>query len=277
MKKILATLAFVSIAITGAAQNITKPGLYNRYGEVVRLDAEPVVVNTTLHVVVKHFTPGIYARYAQKYLGQRAQLSESTTMELKDGRLALGEAKSQIQTIEPKPYTLPLPLNKMSATPQTLEEAASATAEMIFSLRRHRLDLITGEAGENVFGAGLQNALEEIANMEKSCLEMFYGSETITEEIHTFNIEITPDKTDYVVCRFSDNTGVLKADDLSGKPVVIKVVTTYASDVTEEQSENTGKKRSAASYIYVPLSKCSLLSETELLDTISFASVLFAK
>jgi hypothetical protein len=38
---------------------------------------------------------------------------------------------------------------------QTTEEQAAATAEMIFSLRKHRLDLITGEAGENVFGGGL--------------------------------------------------------------------------------------------------------------------------
>ena len=48
---------------------------------------------------------------------------------------------------------------------------------MIFSLRRHRLDLVTGEAGENVFGGGLKAALDEISRLEQEYLALFLGKQ----------------------------------------------------------------------------------------------------
>ena len=275
MKKIFAILALVGIATVGVAQNI-KAGLYDKQGNAVVVEAEPVVVNVTLRVATEHFTPGVYARYAQKYLGKRATLSEYSTVELVDGRLALGAvAKTAVEVAE-EPYTLPLPLNRLSAMAQTTEEQAAATAEMIFSLRKHRLDLITGEAGENVFGAGLKAALDEIARMEKQCLDMFYGSKTTTEEIHTFNIAITPDKNEYMVCRFSDKAGVVEADDLSGKPIVLKVETAPHKEYSQLQPLGP-KDKVSAEYLIVPQSKCSLVGEATLLDTLLFASPLYGK
>ena len=276
MKKIFAILALVGIATTAFAQNTIKAGLYDKQGNVVVVEAEPVVVNVTLRVATEHFKPGVYARYAQKYLGKRATLSEYSTVELVDGRLALGSAEKVAPKVEQEPYTLPLPLNRVSATVQTTEEQAAATAEMIFSLRRHRLDLITGEAGENVFGAGLKAALEEIARMEKECLDMFYGAKTTTEQLHTFNIAITPDKNEYMVCRFSDKAGVVEADDLSGMPIVVKVETEKHKEYPQLQPLGP-KDKVSAEYLIVPQSKCSLVGEAKLLDEVSFASPLYGK
>ena len=275
MKKIFAILALVGIATTGVAQNI-KAGLYDKQGNAVVVEAEPSVVNVTLRVATEHFNPGVYARYAQKYLGKRATLSEYSTVELVDGRLALGAVAKPAVEVAEEPYTLPLPLNRVSAMAQTTEEQAAATAEMIFSLRKHRLDLITGEAGENVFGAGLKAALDEIARMEKQCLDMFYGSKTTTEEIHTFNIAITPDKNEYMVCRFSDDAGVVAADDLSGKPIVLKVETAPHKEYSQLQPLGP-KDKVSAEYLIVPQSKCSLVGEATLLDTLLFASPLYGK
>ncbi len=275
MKKIFAILALVGIATTGVAQNI-KPGLYNKKGVAVVTEAEPVVVNVTLRVATEHFTPGIYARYAQKYLGKRATLSEYSTIEIVDGRLALDVAEKVAPQMEQEAYSLPLPLNKMSATVQTAEEQAAATAEMIFSLRKHRLDLITGEAGENVFGAGLKAALDEIARMEKEYVEMFYGKKSLSEQTYTFNVEITPDKNEYMVCRFSDKHGVVDADDLSGKPIVVKIETEKHKEYSELKPLGP-KDRHSAEYVIVPQSKCSLVGEATLLDTLEFASPLYGK
>ena len=119
MKKIFAILALVGAVAVGSAQNVAKPGLYDKYGNVVVAEDAPVVVSVTLRSVTEHFEPGVYARYAQKYLGKRATLSEYTTIELIDGRLALGEAKKVAPKVEQAPAALPLPLNKMSAAAQT--------------------------------------------------------------------------------------------------------------------------------------------------------------
>lgn len=273
MKKIFAILALVGIATAGVAQNI-KAGLYLKGGEAVITEAEPIVVNVTLRVATEQFKPGVYARYAQKYLGKRATLSEYSSIELLDGRLALGLAEVTAPKVEQEPYTLPLPLNRISATVQTTEEQAAATAAMIFSLRKHRLDLITGEAGENVFGAGLKAALDEIARMEKECLDMFYGSKTTTEQTHTFNITILPDKKEYLVCRFSDKDGVVEADDLSGKPIVVKFETAPNKEYAELKPLGP-KDKVSAEYIIVPQSKCSLIIGAELKGVVEFASPLY--
>ncbi|MBO5962730.1 MAG: DUF4831 family protein [Alistipes sp.] len=273
MKKIFAILALVGIATVGVAQNI-KAGLYDKQGNAVVVEAEPIVVNVTLRVATEHFTPGVYARYAQKYLGKRATLSEYSSLELVDAKLALGQAEELAPKVEQESYTLPLPLNRTSATAQTTEEQAAATADMIFSLRKHRLDLITGEASENVFGAGLKAALDEIARMEKECLDMFYGSKTIAEQTHIFNIAIAPDKNEYLVCRFSDKAGVVEADDLSGSPIVLKVETEKHKDYPQLQPLGP-KDKVSAEYIIVPQSKCSLIIGAELKGVVEFASPLY--
>lgn len=276
MKRFFTLLALVSIIATGVSQNITKAGLYHKKGTAINLEEEPMWVNVTLRVTTEHFTPGVYARYAQKYLGKRATLSEYTSIELLEGRLALGATEKVSPKVEQESYSLPLPQNRTSAMVQTTEEQAAATAEMIFSLRKHRLDLITGEAGENVFGAGLKAALDEIARLEKECLDMFYGTKTFGENTYKFNIAITPEKNEYPVCRFNDMVGIVEADDLSGKPIVVKVETEPYKEYSELQPLGPKDKKSA-DYIIVPQSKCSLIGEATLLDSFNFASPRYGK
>ena len=277
MKRLFAILVVVSFATMAVAQNITKAGLYLKSGVAVVTEAEPVVVNVTLRVATEHFTPGIYARYAQKYLGKRATLSEFSSIELLDGKLALGAAEKQPVAVAQEPYVLPLPSNRVSAKVETNEEQAASTAEMIFSLRKHRLDLITGEAGENVFGAGLKAALDEIARIEKECLDMFYGAKSVTEKVYTFDITITPDKNEYMVCRFSDDMGIVAVDDLSGKPIVVKVETAPHKAYSDILLPLGPKDKVSAEYLIVPQSKCSLIGEATLMDTVEFASPLYGK
>ena len=277
MKKIFAILALIGIAATGIAQNITKAGLYRKGGAAVVTEVEPVTANVTIRVVTEIFTPGVYARYAQKYLGKRATLSEYSSIEMLDAKLALGTVEKPQAVVEQETYTLPLPLNRMSATAQTTEEQAAATADLIFSLRKKRLDLITGEAGENVFGAGLKAALDEIAQMERECLDMFYGSKNSVEEVHTYNITITPEKNEYLVCRFSDKEGIVGVEELSGKPIVVKVETAPHKEYKDLILPLGPKDKVSAEYTIIPQSKCMLIVGAELVDSFEFASPLYGK
>ena len=52
MKRIFAILALIAIATTGAAQNITKAGLYYKQGDAVVTEAEPIGPNNYLDVMV---------------------------------------------------------------------------------------------------------------------------------------------------------------------------------------------------------------------------------
>jgi hypothetical protein len=120
----------------------------------------------------------------------------------------------------------------------------------------------------------LKAALDEIARMEKECLDMFYGSKTTTEQIHTFDITITPDKNEYLVCRFSDDAGIVSADDLSGKPIVLKVETEKHKEYAELKPLGP-KDKVSAEYVIVPQSKCSLIIGAELKGVVEFASPLY--
>mgnify|MGYP002926430292 CR=1 FL=1 len=104
-----------------------------------------------------------------------------------------------------------------------LEDAAREAANTIFSLRRHRIELITGEAGENVFGEGLKAALAEIERLEQSYLELFLGKRVVTTETRRYVVYPQSDKKQYIVCRFSAAAGLLPESDLSGDMVLLQI------------------------------------------------------
>ena len=108
-------------------------------------------------------------------------------------------------------------------TTPALEDAARAAATQIFSLRRHRIELVTGEAGENVFGEGLKAALEEIDRMEQSYLELFLGKRVVSTETRRYVVYPQADKKQYIVCRFSPAAGLLPDTDLSGDIVLLQI------------------------------------------------------
>lgn len=277
MKRIFAFIALLSVATIASAQSFEQAGVYDKTGNIVSAEAEPSVVGVELRVEVERFEPGVYARYAQKYLGKRAMLSERTSVKILSGALSQGKIEPYAaEPAEPKvePSELPLPINRFSSAAHTTEEQAASTAELIFSLRKHRLDLITGEAGENVFGAGLRDALDEIAKMEQQCLEMFYGKSVSEQQNHYFNITLSADKSEYMVCRVSEAMGVVADDDLSGKPVVLRIKT----EPSKIKLEPVGvKDKVSAEYVVVPATECTLIAENRALDSERYTFDLFAK
>lgn len=278
MRRFFVFIALLGISHLAFAQQMSRAGIYEKDGTAVLLEAEPTVINVTLKVSTESFQPGIYARYAQKYLGLRASLAERSEATVVCGAIALGRSAKvgkQVKSSELEEL-LPLPINRTSSAAATLEQQAQQTAELIFSLRKNRLDLITGAAGENVFGAGLQAAIDRIDKIEKQCLDMFYGTTSVVEEQYSFNIEISADKRDYMVCRVNDNIGVVAADDLTGKPVVLSLSPEAVKEYKELQPLGL-KDKVSAEYLVVPMTKCTLVSDTQLLDTQSFALLPFAK
>ena len=276
MKRLFSLIALVALSFSVMAQDVVRAGLYDSKGNAVLLDREPCVVSVELRYVVEEFTPGEYARYAQKYLGERASLAERKSAELLSGVLTLGRAE-QPQPKSDVSENATLPVNRLSRESLTMEERAKESANMIFSLRKHRIDLITGEAGENVFGAGLTSALDEIKRLEDAYLEMFYGKTVRREVVKVMNVAIDGKQNDYVVCRFDDAEGVVAVDNLAGKVVLLHLDVPKIEGHRAVKPVEPKSKVAPEEYIVVPSVKCSLLTDVTLLDSREFALYPFSQ
>lgn len=185
---------------------------------------------------------GPYARYAQKFLGVRAPLSDKTLWSITDAQIALLDGTTYLNAAAPAAPAARivshassdeefarLQVDKTDMTAPTLEDAARAAANQIFSLRRHRLELITGDAGENVFGEGLSAALREIERLEQCYLELFLGKRIVSAETRRYVVYPQSDKKQYILCRFSPAAGLLPDSDLSGDIVLLQIEPSGAS------------------------------------------------
>jgi hypothetical protein len=213
---------------------------------------------TTLYinVTVEHreVIAGPYARYAQKFLGVTAPLADKVSHEV---------VSIKVLDVNNMPYyndmmcnDSPTHMNPSSGFPRltvdrtspialSLEESARAAAMTIFAIRKSRLDLITGEAGENVFGGGLESALAELSRLEEEHLSLFLGRQTARTDVKQYRITPVKSRLNYTVCRFSRIDGLLSEDDLSGVPMVLELkpiegsVSTEGLDIQEKPSAKT--------------------------------------
>jgi len=212
------------------------------------------VFNVTITQQKETVKSGPYARFAQKYLGVAAPLSNREIYSIKEAYISSyeepdfsvlysGDAGNKIslptagtditKNTENTPYVkshtydaygfLDIGPDKYSTVDYSLEDMASMAADRIFTIRKRRFDLVTGEAGENVFGAGIKDALDEMQRMEEEYLALFLGK-TITEEI-TKTYTVAPEKGHpaTILCRFTEAKGLVPDTDLSGRPVTLEI------------------------------------------------------
>lgn len=261
MKRIVMLSLLACCALPLAAQTLSRSGAYYD-GNEIALPRPETVIGVTVEVETRTFRPGVYARYAQKYLGVRASLAERTATSIVAASLSLqpsreygAERRFEAAAASEAPT---LPLNRIDNGASTPEEQASATAAMIFSLRKHRIDLITGETGENVFGAGLASALDEIERLEKAYLAMFYGEESVDTRTERFSVVPVAGEKNYILCRYREGVGLVPVSDLSGEAVVLHVEPSGRTDLGGVVPAGE-KERNRAEFVVADMSECSLL------------------
>jgi hypothetical protein len=214
--------------------------------EPVAAQSVQTELRTTLYIDVtiehREVVAGPYARYAQKFLGVAAPLADKVSHEVTSVKILdtnnmpyLKEeyANNTPTHMNPSSGFPRLTVDRTSAIAQSLEESARAAANTIFTIRKSRLDLITGEVGENVFGGGLKSALQEIGRLEEEHLSLFLGRQTVRTEVRQFRIAPVRSRLNYTVCRFSRIDGLLAEDDLSGEPMVLELIPIEDSVSTE--------------------------------------------
>lgn len=186
---------------------------------------------TTLRVTVmvekETIKKGPYARFAQKYLGVVAPLNDKDIYTIKSANISYAANGEQtpgsairsglnISNSSPK-----VSVDRLDFAEKGSEDMARDAANMIFNIRKRRFDLVSGEAGENVFGEGLKAALQELNRLENEYTALFLGSQTVERETRTFNVIPQAGRTNYIVCRFKADGGFVPESDLSGTPIVL--------------------------------------------------------
>ena len=191
MKRIISLMSLAVLACGAAtAQNTPYKAVVGTYIDAsgaLAVSDPSTSVAVDLIVEKEQTVVGPYARYAQKFLNMRGSLVDKTVYSLKGVKLAVTGGEDVIADAVPaaevtetsymgsaSEFAKVLP-DRMSATAVSEEEAAANAAQAIFSIRKHRMDLITGEAGENFFGAGLKDALAALDAAEQEYLELFLG------------------------------------------------------------------------------------------------------
>jgi len=238
MKRVLSIAALALALHTGAsAQNTIYKAVVGTYtdasGAVVVSDPSTIVA-VDLIIEKEQTIVGPYARYAQKYLDVRGSLVEKTIYTVKDARLSVLDGDEAFRSGETTPDAIAtvsymgsetefpkvLP-DRLTATAQSAEDAAAAAAQAIFSIRKHRMELITDEAGENVFGGGLKDALEALDAKEQEYLELFLGKKVVTTSTERIIIPMVAEQQNYHVARVSISAGILPATSADGEAVTL--------------------------------------------------------
>ncbi len=231
-------LMFVVVAIIATAlymdaqaQHVVKRrvGTYNENGAVVLSDA---TTTFAVKMVVEYdeFVAGPYARYAQKFLGTRASFVDRAEYRVVAADIALVESDNHgftenfekyhgYSASEPK-----ISADRMSTSEKSVEAAAREAAETIFKMRKARMEMITGEQGEGVFGGGLESALREIERLESDYLELFYGRRVVKYETYTYILPVSAENRSMTLARFSADSGVVAVDDLAGDVIFLNIV-----------------------------------------------------
>ena len=275
MKKFFVAIVMLTFAVTLSAQSISRKGFYMDGNQPVN-DNPKSCITVCVTVERQVFTPGEFARYAQKMLGVRASLADRTQTKLLSATICTEEPQTEpVNSVTGGAEPSVLPVYRVDNRPMSVEQQAQAAADMIFAMRKVRKELITGDAGENVFGAGLRSALEEIAASEQQCLDMFYGTTTTAIQEYRYTITPTAEQTSYTVCRYREDEGVVDKADLSGTPVMI--VITPAQVETEGLPVATEKDKVKRSYIISAQCKVELFVGTQTMDSLSIPMFQYGK
>ena len=134
MKRLFLSLVILSYALTTSAQEMTRVGFVAENGKV-SLSRPQSSVDFSLRVEERRFTPGEFARYAQKYLGVRASLASRVETSIVEAKIAEPLSVSNVEPmLIPAVTSESLPAFRTDSRSMTTEQQAAAAAELIVSL-----------------------------------------------------------------------------------------------------------------------------------------------
>lgn len=284
MKRILSLLAFAMLSIASvSAQDNTYCAVagpyYDASGKLVISDPR-TTLQVQLTVTKEQTIVGPYAKYAQKYLGVRPALVERTSYNVTNAVICLAPelatalpadgSSSEAETyLGSQTDFAKISPDRLSASIVSIDDAAQQAAQMIFSIRKHRMDLITGEAGENVFGGGLKDALETLDNKEQELLELFLGKKISTTSTQTYTVPLANGVTEYIVAKFASNAGLKPATAPDGEIIKLTVTASNASPKFNCIQEVDATNKAAMAVRIANMATCSIAAGNKIVGNVT--------
>jgi hypothetical protein len=110
---------------------------------------------------------------------------------------------------------------------KSLEQKAAETAATILDLRRQRLQIVTGDTDATYSGEAMGAAIGELARLEQEYMTLFVGYSEFQTQKMRFDVvpEAARENQMYIAFRISDKSGLVPADDMTGRPVVMEIQT----------------------------------------------------
>lgn len=196
----------------GVKDAITEDQVYYELGKVNLVNkGVPDADNT----YIVEFKGGTVAPYA--YVTEEGLLC-SINAEYTPETLADDPAKKKAQT--PAKATDASVFSEELLMAGSTAKQAEVAAKQIYRIRESRLNILTGEA-DNLppDGEAMKLVIQQLEEQEKALSNLFTGIKT--KETTDYDVTIVPfDNLDKeVLFRFSDQLGIVDADDLGGVPV----------------------------------------------------------
>lgn len=137
---------------------------------------------------------------------------------------------------------------------KTLDQRAAEAADMILKLRKQRLQIVTGDTDATYSGEAMGAAIAEMTRLEEEYMMLFIGySETQTQKMR---FEVVPQAEQprqmYVAFRLSDMAGLLPADNVSGKPILMEIIPQSFAPVEVTEDDVKSKKKEVLAYYHIP-------------------------
>ena len=136
---------------------------------------------------------------------------------------------------------------------KSTEQKAAETAQMILRLREQRLQIVTGDTDATYSGEAMGAAINEITRLEQEYMTLFTGYSDLQTQKMRFDVvpQAGLENQMYVAFRLSDTAGLVPADNLSGKPIVMEIVPQTFADtsLTPEMLKN---KKEVEAYYRIP-------------------------
>lgn len=119
-----------------------------------------------------------------------------------------------------------VPVQQTQVVEKSIEKRAEETANAIFRLRAKRMEIITGETDATFSGEALKAAIDEMNRLEDEYMSLFIGKSVWDKQ--KLDFDLVPVKENprqiYIAFRISETQGLLPADNVAGRPVVLELL-----------------------------------------------------
>ena len=130
------------------------------------------------------------------------------------------------KTIETPDGIEKVPVQQSQIVEKSPEKKAEEVANLIFTLRQKRIDILTGDTDVTYSGEAMSAVLDEITRLEQEYLSLFIGKSVKQPQTLVFDVvpSAANNKQMYIAFRISDNQGLLPANNVGGRPIVLELV-----------------------------------------------------